>query len=108
MPVALTSRTMRSRYALGVRIYSRAHRRGEARDQKRRGVYFGAVPFGFTITGDRKLGRDAKQQAAIADVHRLRREGISYHRIALTIRSRGVRISHTTVKNIVDGKIKLI
>jgi hypothetical protein len=35
-----------------------------------------------------------------------RAAGLSYQRIADTLWQRGIRISHMTVKNVLDGKIK--
>jgi hypothetical protein len=36
----------------------------------------------------------------------MRAQGLSYHRIANALREGGIRISHMTVKNVLDGKVK--
>jgi putative DNA-invertase from lambdoid prophage Rac len=76
------------------------------RDQKQRGVFSGSIPFGYIVGDDRKLVPDPTQQAAFATIHRLRREGWSYNRIAILLRDQGVSVSHSTVASIVKGKIK--
>jgi DNA invertase Pin-like site-specific DNA recombinase len=76
------------------------------RDQRERGVYSGSVPFGYVVGDDRKLVPDPKQQAAFAEVYRLRKEGLSYHRIAAELRAHGIRISHSTVSSILSGRVR--
>jgi DNA invertase Pin-like site-specific DNA recombinase len=80
-------------------------------DQKQRGDYLGGpAPFGWRAvpdaSGTKRLTPDPDQQAAIADIFAMRARGMSYHRIADILRQRGLRISHMTVKNVLDGKIK--
>jgi putative DNA-invertase from lambdoid prophage Rac len=76
------------------------------RDQKLKGDYLGGpAPFGWKVI-DRRYVPDPEQQAAIADIFAMRARGMSYHRIANALRDRGINISHMTVKNVLDGKIK--
>lgn len=76
--------------------------------QRRRGDYLGGpAPFGWRVI-DRRYVPDPAQQQAITDVFAMRAQGLSYHRIANALRDRGVHISHMTVKNVLDGKIKSV
>jgi putative DNA-invertase from lambdoid prophage Rac len=90
----------RSRIALRIR---------EAKQQqKQRGDYLGGpAPFGWRVV-NRCYVPDPEQQRAITDIFAMRSRGLSYHRIASALRERGVSISHMTVKNVLDGKVKAL
>jgi putative DNA-invertase from lambdoid prophage Rac len=79
----------------------------ESKQQQRlKGDYLGGpAPFGWKVI-DRRYVPDHAQQQAIDDIFAMRAAGLSYQRIADTLWQRGIRISHMTVKNVLDGKIK--
>jgi len=59
------------------------------------GVYGGGKrPFGFDIAGDRLVPNEA-EQAAIKEMHAMRRQGKSYHKIAAAFGSRAQTVKRT-------------
>jgi putative DNA-invertase from lambdoid prophage Rac len=65
--------------------------------QKQRGDYLGGpAPFGWRVV-NRCYVPDPEQQQAITDIFAMRARGLSYHKIAAAIRTRGINISHMTV-----------
>lgn len=68
------------------------------RDMASRGLYNGGkVPFGFTVDADGALVRDEEQQATIARILTLRKEGLALRSIATA-----VGVSHMTAKRIIE------
>jgi DNA invertase Pin-like site-specific DNA recombinase len=79
--------------------------RATKRAQKARGEYLGGVvPFGWTYDAARKLVEVPEQQRAIKQIHRLAGQGLSPYRISDDLASRGVKVSHVTVRKIIASR----
>jgi putative DNA-invertase from lambdoid prophage Rac len=83
-------------------------------DQKTRNRFLGGdAPFGYRVEADsdavgkRKGGRlveDPDQQAAIAEMRAMHRDGKSLRTIAAAMQARGYKISHVEVKQAINRK----
>jgi DNA invertase Pin-like site-specific DNA recombinase len=63
----------------------------------------GKRPFGYRVNQVGKLVKDPEEQAAIAQMHRLRRRGRSYREIAEAVRKKhAVPITHVTVMRVLS------
>src|SRR5262245_14180447 len=79
--------------------------RATKRAQKARGEYLGGpAPFGWTYDADRKLQPVAEQQKALSRIHRLHGKGLLPYKIAADLASRGVKLSHVTIRKIVTDR----
>jgi DNA invertase Pin-like site-specific DNA recombinase len=79
--------------------------RATKRAQKARGEYLGGkAPFGFTYDADRKLVPVAEQQKALRRIRTLHDEGLSPYKISADLASRGVKLSHVTVRKVIAGR----
>ena len=78
--------------------------RDAKRHQRRTGQFLGGDrPFGWRVGGDGVLIEDENEQRAIAEIRRLRSEGMSYRAISEHMRTEfGLSISHQGVKRVVD------
>src|SRR4051794_40080802 len=77
--------------------------RATKRAQKARGEYLGGkAPFGFTYDTDRRLVPVPEQQRELRRIRKLAAEGLSPYRIADDLASRGVKLSHVTIRKIVS------
>jgi DNA invertase Pin-like site-specific DNA recombinase len=73
-------------------------------DQRRRGRFLGgSVPFGFVRAADDSLQPNPREQAAIGRIKALRDQGESLRSIAAALALEGFRLSHQSVKNILDA-----
>jgi DNA invertase Pin-like site-specific DNA recombinase len=79
--------------------------RATKRAQKARGEYLGGkAPFGFTYDADRKLVPVAEQQKALRRIRTLHGEGLSPYKISADLASRGVKLSHVTIRKVIAGR----
>lgn len=82
-------------------------RQAEGMKAKRakQGFTGGKRPFGYQVQGDGKdavLVEDPAEQSALKMIRDMREDGYGYERIAKTVRSCGVSLSHMTVKRILE------
>jgi putative DNA-invertase from lambdoid prophage Rac len=79
--------------------------RATKRAQKARGEYLGGqAPFGFTYDADKRLVPVPEQQKELRRIKRLASRGLSPYRISEDLASRGVKLSHVTVRKILTGR----
>ena len=78
--------------------------RDAKRHQRRTGQFLGGDrPFGWRVGGHGVLIEDENEQRALAEIRRLRSEGMSYRTISEHMRTEfGLSISHQGVKRVVD------
>ena len=73
-------------------------------DQKARGRYLGgALPFGYCLGVDGALVADPAEQAGIALIRGLSRQGVSLREISKALGERGLSLSHQGVANVLRG-----
>ena len=73
-------------------------------DQRARGLHLGGpAPFGFRVE-DGMLIPVPEQQTAIEDMKRMRAERASLRQIAAAMAERGHKLSHVTVKQVLEGR----
>jgi len=73
-------------------------------DQRQRNRYLGGiVPFGFKVGERGELVEDADQQRAIRDMAGMRAAGQSLRTIAVTMTTRGFRLTHAGVAKIITA-----
>jgi site-specific DNA recombinase len=78
--------------------------RATKRAQKARGEYLGGKPpFGFKYDSDRKLVPVPAQQRELQRIRQLAGEGLSPRKISADLASRGVKLSHVTVRKIITA-----
>jgi putative DNA-invertase from lambdoid prophage Rac len=63
----------------------------------------GSRPFGYSISDDGSLVADSKEQGIIADICRLRQQGMSLRAISNNLSNNETNISHMTVKKILEN-----
>ena len=74
------------------------------KDQRARGLHLGGpAPFGFRVE-DGMLISVPEQQTAIEDMKRMRAERASLRQIAAAMAERGHKLSHVTVKQVLEGR----
>jgi DNA invertase Pin-like site-specific DNA recombinase len=84
--------------------------RATKQQQKARNEYLGGVPpFGFSYGGKsgdkvRKLVPIPEQQRELRRIHRLAAEGLSPYRIVADLATRGVKLSHVSVRKIIAAR----
>jgi putative DNA-invertase from lambdoid prophage Rac len=80
--------------------------RATKRQQKARGEYLGGqAPFGFTRDAERRLVPVPELQPALRRIKKLAGEGLSPYRISDDLASRGVKLSHVTIRKIIAGRV---
>jgi DNA invertase Pin-like site-specific DNA recombinase len=73
--------------------------------QKLNGQYSGGVPpFGWTYDAERRMVPIPEQQAELRRIHQLAANGLSPRQISADLGSRGVKLSHVSVRNILTSK----
>ena len=73
--------------------------------QKARGEYLGGkAPFGWIYDDARKLVAVPEQQAVLRRIRKLAADGLSPYRISANLATRGVKLSHVTVRKIIAGR----
>lgn len=78
--------------------------RATKRAQKARGEYSGGKPpFGYTYY-DGKLMPVPEQQRELRRIRKLAADGLSPYKIVADLASRGVKLSHVTVRKIIAGR----
>jgi putative DNA-invertase from lambdoid prophage Rac len=79
--------------------------RATKRQQKARGEYLGGPPpFGWSHDVERRLVPVPEQQKAIRRIQKLAGEGLSPYKISADLATRGVKLSHVTVRKIIAGR----
>jgi hypothetical protein len=78
--------------------------RATKRAQRARGEYLGGPPpFGYTYC-DGKLMPVPEQQRELRRIRKLHADGLSPYKISADLASRGVKLSHVTIRKIVAGR----
>lgn len=73
-------------------------------DQRQRGRYLGGtVPFGYALGSGGELVEKRDEQAAIALMVRMRRDGVALRTIANAVKAEGFCVSHVGVKKIIEA-----
>lgn len=79
--------------------------RATKRAQRARGEYLGGVPpFGWTYNASHKLVPVPDQQRELRQIRKLHAAGLSPYKIADNLASRGVKLSHVTIRKIIAGR----
>jgi DNA invertase Pin-like site-specific DNA recombinase len=79
--------------------------RATKQQQKARGEYSGGVaPFGFAYNADKRLVPVPEQQRELRRIRKLHTEGLSPYKISADLASRGVKLSHVTIRKIIAGR----
>ena len=79
--------------------------RATKRAQKARGEYLGGkAPFGWSYDAGRQLVPVPEQQRELRRIRKLAADGFSPYKISDDLASRGVKLSHVTVRKIIAGR----
>lgn len=73
-------------------------------ERKRKGQFTGAIPFGYEVSEDQRLQEKPWRPAAIKTIHRMRAAGKSFRIIADTISHDHEKVSHQTIKRLLEGR----
>jgi putative DNA-invertase from lambdoid prophage Rac len=73
--------------------------------QKANGEYLGGpAPFGYAHDAERRLVPVPEQQRAIRRIKKLAADGLSPYKISDDLATRGVKLSHVTIRKIIAGR----